>query len=100
MRRVLSLEGEDHEEDESIVLQPRGMKKEAPYLEHFRAVYADFIALKKERGESTASLTFERFSRKLEKNRAQYLARHQCDEVAFSAHVNAKGKVTVKGRPA
>jgi hypothetical protein len=65
---------------------------------YFRKVYDEFIALKKKCGESTTNLTFEKFSSKLEKNRAALIAKHGCKEVKFQVYIK-DGKAALKASP-
>ena len=65
---------------------------------YFRSVFESFITLKKECGESTKSLTFEKFSGKLRKNRDTLMAKHGCTQVKFQVYVK-DGKAALKATP-
>lgn len=65
---------------------------------YFQKVYDEFIALKKKCGEPTSSLTFQKFSSKLEKNRAALIAKHGCKEVKFQVYIK-DGKAALKASP-
>lgn len=64
----------------------------------FRQVFEDFVALKKKCGESTSSLTLEKFSRKLKKNRDTLIAKHNCKTVRFQVY-EKNGKAALKATP-
>ena len=61
-------------------------------------VYEDFIRTKKQCGEPTDGLTFEKFSQTLRKNRDQLMARHACKRVKFSVYVK-EGRASLKATP-
>jgi hypothetical protein len=61
-------------------------------------VYDDFIRTKKQCGEATDGLTFEKFSHTLKKNRDQLIARHGCKKVKFSVYVK-EGRASLKATP-
>jgi hypothetical protein len=65
---------------------------------HFRQVYDDFVATKRECGESTAGLTMEKFRGKLKDNKAALMAKHNCRTVRFSVYVK-DGKAALKATP-
>ncbi|MBP9207989.1 MAG: hypothetical protein KBG28_28745 [Kofleriaceae bacterium] len=64
----------------------------------FRDVFDQFIALKKECGEPTGGLTFDKFADKLRKNRDDLRAKTGCREVRFSVYVK-EGKAALKASP-
>jgi len=64
----------------------------------FRKVFDEFTALKKQCGESVASLTFEKFSNKLRKNRDALIAKHGCRSVKFQVYIK-DGKAALKATP-
>jgi hypothetical protein len=66
--------------------------------DYFRTIYDDFIALKKKCGENVANLTFEKFSRKLRKNRDTLIAKHGCKSVKFQVYIK-DGKAALKASP-
>ncbi len=65
---------------------------------YFREVFEEFVALKEQCGESTSSLTFEKFSQKLQKNKSALMDKHQCSEVKFQVYVK-DGKAALKATP-
>ena len=62
------------------------------------AVYEDFIRTKKQCGEATDGLTFEKFSHTLKKNRDALIQRHGCKRVKFSVYVK-EGRASLKATP-
>ena len=64
----------------------------------FRKVFEEFIAMKKKCGEPTASLTFDKFKTKLEKNRSELIAKHGCKQVRFQVYIK-DGKAALKATP-
>lgn len=65
---------------------------------YFEQVYEEFIALKKQCGESTENLTFERFAKKLRKNADALIAKHACKTVKFQVY-EKDGKAALKASP-
>ncbi len=65
----------------------------------FRKVFDEFVATRKKCGESTADLTFEKFSAKLAASRDAVMAKHNCSEVRFEVYVK-DGKAALKALPA
>jgi len=61
-------------------------------------VYEDFIRTKKQCGEPTDGLTFEKFQHTLKKNRDALMARHGCRRVRFSVYVK-EGRASLKATP-
>ena len=62
------------------------------------AVYEDFIRTKKQCGEPTEGLTYEKFSHTLKKNRDALIQRHGCKRVKFSVYVK-EGRASLKATP-
>ncbi|HLK40355.1 MAG TPA: MXAN_5187 family protein [Polyangiaceae bacterium] len=62
------------------------------------SVYEDFIRTKRQCGESTDGLTFEKFSHTLKKNRDQLMQKHACKRVKFSVYTK-EGKASLKATP-
>jgi hypothetical protein len=62
------------------------------------AVYEDFIRTKKQCGEATDGLTYEKFSHTLKKNRDALIQRHGCKRVKFSVYVK-EGRASLKATP-
>ena len=61
-------------------------------------VYEEFIRTKRECGESTDGLTFEKFQQTLKKNRDALMQRHGCKRVKFSVYVK-EGRASLKATP-
>ncbi len=65
---------------------------------HFREVFEKFLETKKQCGEPTAGLTYEKFVVTLRKNRDQIVSRHGAQKVRFTVYVKA-GKAALKATP-
>jgi hypothetical protein len=65
---------------------------------HFRHIFDDFIAKKRDCGESTAGLTRDKFLQKLRDNKASLVSKHNCRTVRFSVYVK-DGKAALKATP-
>ena len=61
-------------------------------------VYEDFMRMKKQCGEPTDGLTFEKFSNTLKKNRDALMQRHACKRVRFSVYTK-DGRASLKATP-
>lgn len=61
-------------------------------------VYEEFIRTKKQCGEPTDGLTFEKFQHTLRKNRDALIQRHGCKKVRFSVYVK-EGRASLKATP-
>ncbi|MBV9946422.1 MAG: hypothetical protein JOZ69_06220, partial [Myxococcales bacterium] len=61
-------------------------------------VYHDFIRIKRQCGEPTEGLTFEKFSQTLRKNRDVLVDRHGCKRIKFSVYVK-EGRASLKATP-
>jgi hypothetical protein len=61
-------------------------------------VYEEFLKTKRECGEPTDGLTFEKFQLTLKKNRDALIARHGCKRVKFSVYVK-EGRASLKATP-
>jgi hypothetical protein len=70
----------------------------ADEADHFREVYADYLTLRKECGESTEGLSYEKFENTLTKTRDQVLSKHPAKGVRFSVYVK-EGKAALKAAP-
>jgi hypothetical protein len=66
--------------------------------DNWQTVYEDFIRTKRECGEPTDGLTFEKFSQTLKKNRDALIQRHGCKRVKFSVYVK-EGRASLKATP-
>jgi hypothetical protein len=65
---------------------------------HFRHIFDDFLAKKRDCGESTAGLTRDKFLQKLRDNKASLVAKHNCRTVRFSVYIK-DGKAALKATP-
>jgi hypothetical protein len=62
------------------------------------SVYEDFLRTKKDCGEPTDGLTYEKFSHTLKKNRDALIQKHGCRRVKFSVYVK-EGRASLKATP-
>ncbi|MFP6687436.1 MAG: MXAN_5187 family protein, partial [Polyangiaceae bacterium] len=60
----------------------------------WRQVYADFVALKKQLGESTDRLNYKKFRGTLQRNKDALIARHNCTRVKFRVY-EKKGRAAL-----
>ena len=67
-------------------------------ISDWRHVYEEFIALKRQCGEETGSLTFDKFKGTLQRNKDALVARHSCSRVKFTVYVK-EGKAALKASP-
>jgi hypothetical protein len=65
---------------------------------HFREVYAQYLSVRKDCGESTDGLSFEKFELTLTKTREQVLQKHPEKDVRFTVYVK-EGKAALKAAP-
>jgi hypothetical protein len=65
---------------------------------HYRDVFDQFVATKKQCGETVAGLTFDKFSQTLRKNRDQIVNQHGAAGVRFTVYVK-DGKAALKATP-
>jgi hypothetical protein len=82
------------ERPEELLQQAAADEEEA----HFRETFEQYVAMKEKCGESTAGLTFDKFSQTLRKNRDQIVARHDAKGVRFSVY-EKNGKAALKAAP-
>jgi hypothetical protein len=66
--------------------------------QHWREVYEQFLAKKRECNESIENLTFEKFSTTLQKNKEQLITKTGCRTVRFQVYVK-DAKATLKATP-
>jgi hypothetical protein len=66
--------------------------------EHFPQVFDEFVAQKKNCGETIAGLTFAKFADKLRKNRDDLMTKTGCRAVRFTVYVK-DGKAALKATP-
>jgi hypothetical protein len=77
---------------------PAAGGEEFDELADWRKVYEEFLALKKQCGEDTGSLTFEKFKGTLQRNKDALVARHNCTRVKFTVYAK-EGKAALKASP-
>jgi hypothetical protein len=65
---------------------------------HVREVFAEYLAARRQCGESTANLTLEKFRAKLDANRQQLIAKYGCRTARFSVYIK-DGKAGIKATP-
>jgi hypothetical protein len=65
---------------------------------HFKNIYNDFVATKRECGESIAGLTLDKFKDKLRGNKDALMSKHQCRTVRFAVYVK-DGRAALKATP-
>jgi hypothetical protein len=65
---------------------------------HWREVYEQYVATRKQCGESIDNLTFEKFGLTLRKTRDQILEKHGARSVRFTVQVK-EGKAALKAQP-
>jgi hypothetical protein len=97
LRRDLSQSGITAIED---VLAPGATESGEISLvdDSFRALFEEFVALKRQCGESTANVIYEKFASKMRASRDSLMAKHGCEEVKFQVYVR-EGKAAVKAKP-
>lgn len=64
----------------------------------WQKIYEEFLAVKKQCGESTAGLTFDKFKGTLQRNKEALVARHGGTRVKFTVYVK-EGKAALKASP-
>lgn len=80
------------------VSAPSSMGGDGPVDPYFKSVYDQFVSVKQQCNESTAGLTYQKFSEKLVKNRDDLMAKTGCKEVRFTVYVK-DGKAALKATP-
>jgi hypothetical protein len=75
-----------------------GPEDGAAYDEHIRGVFEEYRITRQRCGESTATLSLEKFQAKLEANRQQLIAKYGCRTARFSVYVK-DGKAAIKATP-
>jgi hypothetical protein len=108
-RQAASAGHDDGDDDATVVQQaphevasqgsgPQPAVRESDELAEWHTVYEDFVKTKKQCGEPTAGLTFEKFQQTLKKNRDQLVTKTQCKRVKFSVYVK-DGRAALKASP-
>jgi len=67
-------------------------------LAEWKLVYEEFLKVKKQCGEPTETLTFDKFKGTLERNKAALVARHNSSGVKFTVYVK-DGKAALRAAP-
>jgi hypothetical protein len=65
---------------------------------HFKTIFENFVATKRECGESIAGLTLDKFKDKLRGNKDALMSKHQCRTVRFAVYVK-DGRAALKATP-
>ena len=65
---------------------------------HFQEVYDQFVAMKRQCGESTSGLTFPKFEKTLLRNKEQIVSKHGAKSVRFTVY-EKNGKAALKATP-
>lgn len=73
---------------------PAGSQGDPEWLK----VFEEFVRVKKQCGEATEGLTYEKFQVTLIKNRDALIARHNCKKVKFTVYVK-EGRASLKATP-
>lgn len=98
------IEGGDDEDGATMIarvpdeLLKRAGSEEAEQEAHYREVFEQFLATKKQCNEAVVGLTFEKFVVTLRKNREQIVAKHGASKVRFTVYVK-EGKAALKATP-
>ena len=66
--------------------------------ESFKKIFEEFLALKIHCGENTSTLTLEKFSKKLQRNKETLMTKHKCKDVSFRVY-EKNGKAALKASP-
>lgn len=88
----------DNAELEAALAGVTAEPEEDAETRHFREVHARFVEVRRECGEPTEGLSFERFVTRLEKSRDQLKEKYGCSGVRFNVYVK-EGKAAVKASP-
>ena len=70
----------------------------ADQANHYRQVFQQYLTVRKDCGESTDGLSFEKFELTLNKTREQVLQKHPAKDVRFTVYVK-EGKAALKAAP-
>ena len=81
-----------------LMAQATGETRAAEEGTEWLSVYEDFLRTKKQCGELTDGLTFDKFASTLKKNRDALMQRHGCKRVKFSVYVK-EGRASLKATP-
>jgi hypothetical protein len=81
-----------------VMAQATGEGAAAPEPAEWLTVYDDFVRVKRQCGEATDGLTFEKFAHTLKKNRDALIERHRCKRVKFTVYTK-DGRASLKATP-
>jgi len=105
-RAPISAPSHDRDEDDDatmvgavpaeILAQATGEASAEPA--EWLGVFDDFVRTKKQCGEPTDGLTFDKFAQTLKKNRDALIERHACKRVKFTVYVK-DGRASLKATP-
>jgi len=88
--------------DPAVVTPPAELESNeeemTPEMKHFQETYEAFIELRKQCGEPVADLSFQRFEKKLVKNRDGLKSKYGCQSVRFQVY-EKNGKAALKATP-
>jgi hypothetical protein len=76
----------------------QGSNDNADSADHYRQVFQQYLSVRKDCGESTDGLSFEKFELTLNKTRDQVLQKHPAKDVRFTVYVK-EGKAALKAAP-
>lgn len=82
----------------SVPPAPNAANNPTNELADWQLVYEDFLRVKKQCGEATEGLTFDRFKGTLQRNKAALVSRHSCSGVKFTVYVK-DGKAALRASP-
>ena len=80
------------------LLEALGADAQPDELAEWRRVFEDYVRIKKECGEPTEGVTFEKFQATLRKTRDSLIEKHACKRVKFSVYVK-EGRAALKASP-
>ena len=69
-----------------------------PDLAHFARVFEEYVTLRQKCGESIVGLSVEKFTAKLQSNRQQIVAKHNCRTAQFTVY-EKDGKAALRAVP-
>ena len=84
--------------EELLIASQRDEPPPANEADYFQQIFEQFVATKKQCGERTDNLQFERFSQTLKRNRDSLVERYGCKSVRFQVYVK-EGKAALKATP-
>jgi hypothetical protein len=79
---AMGMDGDDNEDEET----------------QWRRVYQEFLTLKRQLGEPTTKLTYDKFRGTLQRNKDALVARHNCRRVRFRVY-EKQGRAALKASP-